>query len=672
MRGVGLLAVLAASGCGGAAVSAPFSLSGREAGAAAIERVERMARRAEPPAPVAVAVGEGGEGLFAFDARDGRRRWHQPGAVDSVPWLAGRFVVHVQGEQVLLRRLADGVVATRLPRNQLQLIGASGDGPWVVVVLSTGGGVGARSEVVALRDGRETARWRFEQTAGVPLVRGPVAFVPWASQFVSAVLLPEGRVLARVRSGDAQMLQVWEEPDGPMLGGPVAVPWGPGLASGELERAGGFRIRLGELPGRPSMRPDDPSRPPLPPRSAAHRVGLRWWAARQGDRAVLGNGVVFFVFYRTILALEPGEEGPRVRWARRLDQDVVGAVAGPRTLWVALRDGRLVGLCAGQGRLAEVARTKGAPFAYVRLPRGALPRPAFDEQRPSLAAQLAEVAAVRDARTTPVQRMAVQMLGTLSGAEATGALIELCHGRRVTPVVRGAACEALGTRTDGAEAIVAALRGRASFLEDRPAPPLAALARAAVAAGARDAVGLLLEHLWDPATPGEALGPIVRALGALGGASVREPLERFVRFYHAEPGPQELGLAVAAALEELVAVASAEPAEEAREAAVRFVREILDDPTTSAAVGSAIQAWWTVWQAEQAQQAEQAAEAAEGGETEADEPEDGTAEEASGEASSDGASGGPSSDGSAAASEAGEGASSPAGAPVPGGGGGAR
>ncbi len=606
----GLVICLALAACGGGAAHAPFALERPEDASAALERAAARTGPIEPVPALAVAVSADGEHLEVFDVRDGSRRWRVAVRLASTPWLAGRHVASLEGDALVLRRLADGEVVARLPARQMALVGAAGDGPWTVVVLSTGGGIGARSRVIAFREGRPEATWRLEQTAGVPWVRGEMAWVPWASQFVSVLSLARGKEVARATLQDARLLQAWGEPGGLFVGGDVAVPWSARLASGRVDAAGGLRVRADALPGRLPTRPDDPSRPPLPPTSAAHRIGLRWWAEQGAEGARLGNGVSYLVFYRVVLALEPrGEDGWRVRWARRLDRDVVAAEAGPRTLWVMLEDGRLLGLCAGQGRLAEVARVQGR-FAYARLPRGALPRPAFDERRPPLREQLVAVASARDARTTPVQRFAVARLAEMAGEEGTAALLDLCEASRVPPQVRGDACEALARRNEGAEAVLRALRGRASFLDRRPAPPVGALARAAASMGASEAVPVLLERLEDPATPEQDLPAVAEALARLGGgAEASGALEGFARFYRAEPGPPALARAVAEALRALT--------EADAERGAALVEEILNEEDTSDAVRSAVALWWEPWlqarREAQGQSTEGRAEEGEGG-----------------------------------------------------------
>ncbi len=606
MRHRGTSALLAlwvvVSGCGGASMAASFSLARPEDSSQRLQRAIAMGRTREAPSPTGLAVTADGTKLVAFDVRNGAERWRVSVSSPSVPWLAGRYAALLEDGSFVLRRLADGAEKLRLPAEQMALVGASGEGPWAVAVLSTGGGVGARSRILVFREGGLVRSWSLEQVVGVPWVQGEVAWIPWASQFVSAVLLPREEEIARARLRDARALQAWGDPGGVFVGGDVAVPWSGRLAAGRASDAGGLHVVTQGLPGRLAARPDDPSRPPLPPTSAAHRIGLRWWAARGGDgSARLGNGVVYLVFYRVLMALEPAPAGDgfRVRWARRLDRDVVAAEAGPRTLWVMLDDGRLLGLCAGQGRLAELGRVKGR-FVYARLPRLAMVRPHFEEQRPSWVEQLADVAAARDARTAPVQRFAVARLAEAEEASATAVLLRLCEASRVPPQVRKDACGALAGRRLGASVVLAALRRRASFLADRPAPPIGALARAAAAMKAREAVPSLLERLDDPATPAEALPALVEALGVLGGDGVEEGLTAFARFYHAEPGPEPLARAVAAALR----VVTEADADRGR----ALVEAVLGDEATSGAVRAAIEAWWAEWKEARAQEAESGGE----------------------------------------------------------------
>jgi len=153
---------------------------------------------------------------------------------------------------------------------------------------------------------------------------------------------------------------------------------------------------------------------------------------------------------------------------------------------------------------------------------------------PSLVEQLSAAALHEDTRLVPAGELAVRLLAPLPADEASRALIEICSNGDVARRIRDTACELLGTRTDGIDAVLVALAKHADYLQDEHAPPLAPLARAAATAADRRAAPLLLGHLEDPATNAEDLPVLVNALATIGDASVVPGVARFLRMYHAD------------------------------------------------------------------------------------------------------------------------------------------
>ncbi|MCZ7679315.1 MAG: hypothetical protein M5U28_11370 [Sandaracinaceae bacterium] len=134
-------------------------------------------------------------------------------------------------------------------------------------------------------------------------------------------------------------------------------------------------------------------------------------------------------------------------------------------------------------------------------------------------------------------------------------LIALCTPQGVAGPARRAACDALAARENGANFVRDALRGRASFLEGTPPPPVGALARAAANMGLRNVVPLLLGHLDSPATPADELPGLLEGLGRLGDARAARPIEAFLRLYHADATDAREAEAIGAAASALLALA---------------------------------------------------------------------------------------------------------------------
>jgi hypothetical protein len=190
----------------------------------------------------------------------------------------------------------------------------------------------------------------------------------------------------------------------------------------------------------------------------------------------------------------------------------------------------------------------------------------------------------------------------------TASLITLCEDPSLPAQLRAAACEALAARETGIEHVLRALERHASYLQGTSAPPVGALARAAVGAGERGAVPLLIAHLRDPQTSAADVAMLADALRTLGDASAREPLDDFIRLYHAEAPADDLARALAAAIAAYVALAGPTSQE--------TLRWVIEDPMSMPAARAAAQQALTALEAgptAAAPQAESAEEPASGG-----------------------------------------------------------
>jgi hypothetical protein len=125
-----------------------------------------------------------------------------------------------------------------------------------------------------------------------------------------------------------------------------------------------------------------------------------------------------------------------------------------------------------------------------------------------------------------------------------------------------------------------ALAARPSFLEDQR-PPIAVLARQAVASGDLTLVGHLVDHLLHPGTAAADLPEVVTALVRIGRPEAVLGLATFVRRYHADPQVVNESPAVLRAITGLLELthdqsASADIALTARAA----LQDVADDPFT--------------------------------------------------------------------------------------------
>lgn len=575
-----LLAAALGSGCGGPGA---FRLDQPDGELGGLDEARRAFAAAAPDSgPASVVVATGGGALVAYAVADRpEKRWRVPTAAD-LPTIAGDWVLTEEGGAVVGRRLRDGARRIREGTDGLFFVGADGIGDDAVVVLSTGTSTAPRSEVWILGARGVVRRLALAQAAGAPAWAG-AAWVPWGSHFLSAIDPRTGDERARLR-WDGEMLSaarrgprtLWAGHDRTVrLGTPGEPTTSPRPVPADPVRAGAAALDVDvdalDLPvARPFV---DGYRVPRPRGGGFDDRQWLLWAP--GDAAP----APVLVTPRSAVGLPAGGGG--ARWAMPFDDDVVAAAGTPGggTLLVFRRGDLVVVDAEGRERARHVLEAcadggcLGAAFAGVWDP------PAAGGGGGSAADATAGLEAVLRAPGDPrsvAPLVAADALRTAPDPAATAALIRLCEGAARDALARSLACEALARRTRGLEHVTAALAGRSDHLAGTRAPPIAALARAAAHARARDAVPLLIAKLRDPATPSSALPPVARALGALGAQSAAAPLEDFLRLYHADAPDEGVAEALQAAVDALVALRGplVEP----------LLTELVDAPFTQSAL----------------------------------------------------------------------------------------
>ncbi len=546
VRATTLLVTLASGAllgaCGaGVAFDDTFPDSHGERVASVLARLEAHAARAheeERASQIVVALTEPPARLVASDLGTGSALWEAPVELASTPELAGRSVVTHEGSEIVVRSLESGRVTARFGDHALQLVGAAGEGEDGIVVLSTGGAVGASSVLVGLRGGATSFTATMSQAVGAPAVSAGMAFVPWAHQNLSVVDLGSGSELARVRATRGVAASARVSAGHAFFGQASVAPLG---ASGEPS----FTGLAAELPGTPQLL-RDAYRPPYAANGAQHRVRLVYRPIVDGQGAGFDGGTIYLVFYRQIFALTDG--GAAVRWVRELPSDVVGAELVDAGLFVFDADGGAHLLSVDDGREVWSRAVGGGRFVMALASVGGLTAGAPTGSVTPLRDQLLAAAASTDARIVPARELAVRLLAGLPDEDVTANVLALCDDPSLTPSVRRTACDGLAMRATGPGPILAALDRHASFLRGVPAPPVGALARAALAMNARAAVPLLAAHLRDPETSPADLVATLDALARFGDASVTSSIADFIRLYHAESPDAGLGPSLASAL----------------------------------------------------------------------------------------------------------------------------
>jgi len=534
--------------CGGQAFEAQFAERQQPAMSGVLADLAAAPPRA--PSPVILAVSASPPGLLLWDLREGRERWRVPADVRSTPFVAGDYVVAVEAEGTVVRRASDGARLLAIGDPELHLVSADGEGSLAVLALARGEGDQPLGNLMLVRDGGIAWAHELPLPVGAPAVVGENIVVPWAHQRLTVLDAADGHERLRLRLGHAVAGYALRQGAQVYVGQhrlfPLAAPLFDDDAAPE-----GLEPRGRPLPAQPPLLPDA-YEVRMDADSAHNRVRLAW--ALADAQAAFADDALYFVFYRMIFGLAAAED--EVRWVVDRGRDVVGVDAVPGALVAVTEDGAITVLAAADGRtLATASLGVEVRAAEVRAAGIELPA-AGAEAPPPLAAQLQRASALDDVRVGAGRALAIRFLARDASAEVTGRLIALCSDRADASQARAAACTELSSRQNGGDQVLAALHDGASFLDERPAPPSGALARASATMHLRQAVPFLVEHLEDPATPADELPGLFDGLARLGDRRAIAPIERFLRTYHADATDGGTIAAIGAAAEALLVLAA--------------------------------------------------------------------------------------------------------------------
>ncbi len=571
-----LLAATSAAGCMPAirrmnAFSSRFEDNQREP----IERIysQLPARDGEPAAnalntSILVAIRQATpRAVVAFDAQTGRSLWTRELDAQSAPEVLGDVVLVSTGARVVALDLRSGERSWDVDLRAMPFQGAAREGNAIVIVASSGANGGARvGRVVTVdaRSGRE--RWSHQVVGilGRPAAASGKAFVPWDRQSLAVLDLNTGVESARVRATDDVLGWVFSAPQGLFYGSRGAYRWTPRSASGTRAQSAFLANPIEGVPGDPPLF-RDAFAGSTGARTARDKIRFAFAPrAAQGDAIAVAHDTLYLVYYRFIIAFDA--QTGAVRWARSIGPDEADARPGQsesaneaaRRAQSAMSQydiesitvtGSSVVVISGNGKLRALDPRTGAIQGQIDLGAniGAIATDLSGYRPPTAGAQPAPegtpreqlVSLIRDAdnRLVPVRAFLVRMLARDPAPEVTGDLLELYRARAIPSTMRQEISQVLRQRETGERFLLEAIDGEEdhfNFLENRSAPPLDVIAPTLASMGAREAVPLLLQHLFDHETPAEWLPTIIEAIVALEDSNAVAQLQAFVQRYRSD------------------------------------------------------------------------------------------------------------------------------------------
>jgi outer membrane protein assembly factor BamB len=486
--------------------------------------------------------GARGARLAAYDLGESRLLWTQPADLKGRVEVGADTLVHAAAGGVVARDLATGAVRWQhAVASDERLLGYAIDGQTAYVVAQSGGQHlhGGTAALVALDARSGAVRWRHalpSGNAGGPVARSGLVAVPVQSQYVTLLDGQTGEQLAQVLSSEEAATFVRALPEGFFFGSRGVFRLSPETAGGSRRSGGYLRATLPAF-----VRPVydfDLYRPEQMDYSALDRNRILWRTTNEAhprfrdDLAFVHNFRFFFGFDATKGVL---------RWA--YNHPATEAVASADTgeaLLFATADGELGALDARTGQRLYAAHlpgevVRGATFdAEGYTPHGGLPAGA---STPPLSEVLSTIIWDPDRRFWDVKMFAIEELARQPGREVTGQLLKITQQEGLPAAVYQKAGEALVARKDASAADLLAdvLKVHADYADDRAAPAVEILARAAGAMKAKAATAALVAHLRRPETTPAAVTQLARALAAIGAVEALPALRDFVMMYRSDP-----------------------------------------------------------------------------------------------------------------------------------------
>jgi hypothetical protein len=551
MRSFKLMSMLAATAllttaCGGnlaKGVGAPFSETWQADQGKSIAALEERLRAVKAPAAAPVAVGVNEMGLYGVTLPSGQRWTHQ-GTADTVPIVAGDVVVASNAGALFALDAKSGRQLWSVPIGSRKLRGAGDDGSVTVAVVA-GENPGKSRFVAVTRSGEVVRTIDSTVDLGFPAVKAGIAFIPWSSQYVSAIDLTSGDEVARLLLREI-VTQARNFNGDLWFGEKGLVRFDDKIRLATTNQATHVGLPTRQLPGKPLWLGSGNQLWPVS-NSARLKIRISALPTAADGGAHFTNHAYLASYFRVVLGL--AEQDGSVRFVKSLGGDALSMSAAQRGFAVCDATGK-VSLVSEKGGDAGSADL-GARLTACALDVSALAL-AETQPPPALAEQIGKALAELTPDMAVAQKLLIDELTKLDDPLVTKILIDLTSSPKIPPDLRSAARKLIATRRSGKEYMLAALERHYDYVSDvLLPPPLGPLADALAAMNEVSATPLLARHLNDPANEMADVERAAVALGKLATPAEYEELRTFFALYRAtadEPSLVNAVVAIAGAL----------------------------------------------------------------------------------------------------------------------------
>lgn len=500
----------------------------------------------KPVANTELAVGVSTQGLVAKGLKEGTN-WTFAGNVDTVPQISGNVVAFTSGHQVVALDAKSGNVLWKIDSGKRRLRGIGDDGTYTAVSLGDAKGTLPSQFLIVTRQGSVSHSYELRGSLGVPAEFGGVAFVPWDSQYVSAVDAQTGdevgRILLRNQVSHAQNI------GGELYFGQLGLTRFDEKIGAAQRKAGNYvSLPSKKIPGDPEWYKDG-TEVYTPTDSATTKIHLWARPVATGDGLGIVANTYAAGYFSVVFGLD-AKDGS-LKWTRALEDDVVGGAAAT--------DG--FALCDAAGKVWAIGSSGSTPVPVTNLGK---PLVACVVHAHTLGVESAssdsvaeQIEAVLDTHR-PVLATAyaflVEELPYIKDPLVTKILIDLIEHPRTVPSLAKRAGVLLAEQRTGVEYMMAALERHYDFLSGNRPPPVGPIAVALEAIGERKAAPLLARHLNDPATKTADIPLVASALKTLATPAESDELKTFFALYRATADEAPLVDAVVTVAQTLVRV----------------------------------------------------------------------------------------------------------------------